>query len=90
MSEIKPFRYLALGQPPRQPRSTIFEPKNWRRKPVKVGRAEIVAPLGAEEEKPLNEDILALYDVSMASERHVKAGDVIIVAKPFVKVPCTR
>ena len=90
MSEIEPFRYLALGQPPRQPRSTVFEPKNWRRKPVKLGRAEIVSPCGAKPEIPLNEDILELYDVSMASERPVKAGEVIIAAKPFVKVPCTR
>ena len=90
MSETKPFQYLSLGQPPRQPRSTVFEPKNWRRKPVKLGRAEIVTPMGSDSEKPLNEEILEVYDVSMASERLVKAGEVIIAAKPFVKVPCTR
>ena len=49
-----------------------------------------MTPMGSDSEKPLNEEILEVYDVSMASERLVKAGEVIIAAKPFVKVPCTR
>ena len=90
ISEAQPFKYLYLGQPPNQPRSTNFEPKNWR-KPVKIGKAEIVSPLGGvESEKPLNEELLGLYDVKKDIERTVEAGEVIIAAKPFVKVPCTR
>ena len=82
------FQYLYIGPPPKQPRTTRWQPQNsTRRKPCGIGKAEIVnVPL--EPQVPLNEELLKEFDLPEETFE-VEAGQVIIAAKPFVIVPCT-
>ena len=89
----KPFQYLYIGPPPKQPRKTSWQPQNSkRRKPCRIGRAEVVkVPLGLDPQQPLNEELLKEFDVPQETFdlQDVNAGQVIIAAKPFVTVQCT-
>ena len=89
----QPFQYLYIGPPPKQPRTTSWQPQNWRRRrPCGIGRAEVVkVPLGPDLQQPLNEELLKEFDVPQETFdlQDVTAGQVIIAAKPFVTVQCT-
>ena len=89
MSEnCETFKYIFIGEPPNQPRKTNFVPKRG-----KIGCASVIDSLESERLIAGNLEDLKKYDVQDSSkneELSIKAGQVIISAKPFVFTPSTR
>ena len=82
------YKYIAIGPPPKQPRTSIFDPKPRRKNVRKVGTAKVV-PVDCEM-SPNNIENLKKHNALKRSQgSYVKAGDVIIAAQPFVFVPAT-
>jgi len=75
--------YAPLGPPPKQPRRLTFVPKNGRQ-----GRGKVDTNLENCSTKIRNLDVLDKLGVDN-SKTSVKAGDVLIAAKPFVHVLTT-
>ena len=89
------FKYVYVGQPPNQPRKSNFVPKRG-----KVGTASIVDIECLESGRLIagNLETLKKYDIkdSSSTEKEeeeessiLKAGQVVIAAKPFVFAPST-
>ena len=88
------FKYIYVGQPPNQPRKSNFVPKGG-----KVGTASVVDIECLESGRLIagNLETLKKYDIkdsSNTTEKEeessiLKAGQVVIAAKPFVFAPST-
>ena len=88
------FKYIYVGQPPNQPRKSNFVPRGG-----KVGTASIVDIECLESGRLIagNLETLKKYDIkdSSSTEKEeeessiIKAGQVVIAAKPFVFAPAT-
>ena len=100
MSENHAFKYLSLGEPPLQPRKTRFVPRKRNgRDEVIIGKAKVLDKLQDEINLvPRNAEMLRTHECKQLSDQEtshgsqdwlIKAGDVIISAKPFVLVPAT-
>ena len=81
--------YIHIGQPPNQPRKCNFVPKKG-----KVGLASVVDIDCLESGRLIAGNLQALkkYDIEDSSdidEISIKAGQVIIAARPFVFAPAT-
>ena len=88
------FKYIYVGQPPNQPRKSNFVPRGG-----KVGTASVVDIECLESGRLIagNLETLKKYDIkdSSSTEKEeeessiIKAGQVVIAAKPFVFAPAT-
>ena len=86
------FKYIYVGQPPNQPRKSNFVPTRG-----KVGAASIVDIECLESGRLIagNLETLKKYDIKDSSTEKeeessiLKAGQVVIAAKPFVFAPAT-
>ena len=86
------FKYIYVGQPPNQPRKSNFVPRGG-----KVGVASIVDIECLESGRLIagNLETLKKYDIKDSSTEKeeessiLKAGQVVIAAKPFVFAPST-
>jgi hypothetical protein len=95
MANQNQFKFVYLGEPPSQKKTTQLKPRNRRgNQPAKIGFAtEMSIPDSSSGQIdtiiPSNIDILQEMDVRITSGHSVKAGEIIIAAKPFVQVPAT-
>ena len=82
------YKYIQLGPPPKQPRSSQFCPRA-RKKGLKIGTAQVVEVKC--NSNPRNLELLQKHNALERVEgSSIKAGEVIITAKPFIFCPITR
>ena len=81
------YKYIQLGPPPKQPRTSKFCPKAGK-KGLKIGTAQVVEVKF--NSNPRNLELLQKHNALERVEgSSIKAGEVIIAAKPFVLCPTT-
>ena len=81
------YKYIQLGPPPKQSRSSQFCPRA-RKKGLKIGTAQVVEVKC--DSNPRNLDLLQKHNaLERVQGSSIKAGEVIIAAKPFVLCPTT-
>lgn len=80
-----------LGPPPTMPRSTSFTPSCGKVGRNRRGLRRRDSNSGDEcgSDVPLNEALLAAHGVDLGEGARVKAGDVLTVARPFVRALAT-
>ena len=82
------YKYIQLGPPPKQPRTCQFRPKA-RKNGLKIGTAQVVEVKC--DSNPRNLELLQKHNaLERIQGSSIKAGEVIIAAKPFIFCPITR
>ena len=82
------YKYIQLGPPPKQPRTSKFCPKAGK-KGLKIGTAQVVEVKC--NSNPRNLELLKKHNVlERVQGSSIKAGEVVITAKPFIFCPITR
>ncbi len=81
------YHYIQIGEPPSQPRKNTFTP-------ARKGHAPVITLSENEENMvPNNIGSLARYRIDVTGQQpaltEVKAGETLIVAKPFILAPAT-
>ena len=89
LMSMNTYKFIQLGPPPKQPRTSQFCPLSRKNGKKLLGKAEVVSMTKCDQ-NPNNIDILEQYGVLKREPRSsIKAGEVIIAAKPFVIVAAT-